>query len=662
MCTEFSTQKVDKGRLRGRPRGRNGDRPMSARQTEPAVVPGDDAPLAPSLARGVAAIAAALRTLSGSPGVYRMADEDGKPLYVGKAKSLKRRVAAYTRPERLPVRIQRMIAATAAVEVIQTHTEVEALLLESNLIKRLKPRYNVLLRDDKSFPYILLTGGTDWPQLIKHRGARSAPGEYFGPFASAGAVNRTLAALQRAFPLRNCSDSIFASRTRPCLQYQIKRCTAPCVGRISHAEYDAIVAEARDFLSGHSRDIQQTLSQRMQRASDAMAYESAAIFRDRIRALTQIQAHQDVNIARLGDADVIAIAEGGGVACVQVFFYRAGQNFGNRTYFPAHAAGLPPDEVLGSFLGQFYAGREPPPLVLLSDPVPEAALIEAALALRAGRKVSLSRPLRGVKRKLIEHALNNAREALARRLSESAAQRRLLDGVADAFGLDGPPARIEIYDNSHISGTGAVGAMVVAGPEGFVKSAYRKFNIRDKDLAPGDDYGMMREVMTRRFRRALQEDPERRSGNWPDLVLIDGGEGQLSAVAAILAGLEIDDLPVVAISKGPDRDAGRERFHMADRPSFMMKPNDPVLYYLQRLRDEAHRFAIGSHRTRRAQGIAQSALDDIPGVGGARKRALLHHFGSGRAVSEAGLADLEMVKGISRPLAKKIYDHFHADG
>ena len=635
---------------------------MSGRAQEAAQVVADGEAVAPSLARGVAAIAATARALSGSPGVYRMADEHGKPLYVGKAKNLKRRVAAYTRPDRLPVRIQRMIAATAAVEVIQTHTEVEALLLESNLIKRLKPRYNVLLRDDKSFPYILITGGTDWPQLIKHRGARTAPGEYFGPFASAGAVNRTLAALQRAFPLRNCSDSIFASRTRPCLQYQIKRCTAPCVGRIGEEDYRAIVTEARDFLSGHSRDVQQALARRMQEASDATKYESAAIFRDRIRALTQIQAHQDVNIARLGDADVFAIAEGGGVACVQVFFYRNGQNFGNRTYFPAHAAGLRADQVLASFLGQFYADREPPPLVLVSESVPEAALMQEALTLRAGRRAALSRPARGVKRKLVELALGNAREALARRLSESAAQRKLLDGVAAAFGLDAPPSRIEIYDNSHISGTKPVGAMVVAGPEGLVKSAYRKFNIRDAALAPGDDYGMMREVMTRRFRRALQEDSVRGSGSWPDLVLIDGGAGQLRAASVALAELGVDDVPVVAISKGPDRDAGRERFHMAGRPPFMMKPNDPVLYFLQRLRDEAHRFAIGSHRARRSQGIARSPLDDIPGVGGMRKRALLHHFGSARAVSEAGLADLETVAGISRPLAKKIYDHFHGDG
>ena len=629
---------------------------------EPAIAADKEVPVTPSLVRGVAAISTALKTLTGSPGVYRMIDAEDHPLYVGKAKNLKKRVAAYTRPNRLPVRIQRMIAATASVEIINTHTEVEALLLESNLIKKLKPRYNVLLRDDKSFPYILLTGSADWPQLIKHRGARSRPGEYFGPFASAGAVNRTLAALQRAFPLRNCSDSIFNSRTRPCLQFQIKRCTAPCVDRIGRDDYAAIVDEARDFLTGHSRDMQQKLSSRMQEASDAMAYESAAIFRDRIKAMAQIQAHQDVNIAKLGDADIIAITDAGGTICVQVFFYRAGQNFGNRTYFPSRTAGLPNDQILASFLGQFYADKEPPPLVLVSENVPDKALIEDALAVRAGRKVAVSRPVRGVKRKLIDHALANAREALARRLAESAAQRNLLDGVAKAFGLDGPPSRIEIYDNSHISGTKAVGGMVVAGPEGFTKAAYRRFNIRDKDLSPGDDYGMMREVMTRRFRRALQEDPDRESGNWPDLLLIDGGIGQLGAVSAVLEELAVEDIPVVAISKGPDRDAGRERFHMNGRQAFMLQPNDPVLYYLQRLRDEAHRFAIGSHRVRRSQSITQSPLDGIPGVGGTRKRALLHHFGSSRAVSEAGLADLETVDGISGPLAKKIYDHFHADG
>jgi len=462
--------------------------------------------------------------------------------------------------------------------------------------------------------------------------------------------------------LRNCSDSIFSSRTRPCLQYQIKRCTAPCVGRISAEDYGSIVDEARDFLTGHSRNIQEALSSGMQDASDAMEYESAAIFRDRIQALTQIQAHQDVNVAKLGDADVIAITEGGGLVCVQVFFYRAGQNFGNRIYFPTRAAGLPTDQVLAAFIGQFYADKQPPPSVLLSEAIPDADLVEEALAMRAGRKVTAARPIRGTKRNLIEHALANARESLARRLSESAAQRRLLEGVSDTFNLEAPPARIEVYDNSHISGSKPVGAMIVAGPDGFQKSAYRKFNIRDEKLAPGDDYGMMREVMTRRFRRALQEDPDRQSGTWPDLLLIDGGEGQLSAVSAVLADMAVDDIPVVGISKGPDRDAGRERFHTPGQKSFMMKPHDPVLYYLQRLRDEAHRFAIGSHRTRRSQGITQSQLDDIPGVGGVRKRALLHHFGSGRAVGEAGLADLETVTGISRPLAKKIYDHFHTDG
>ena len=627
-----------------------------------ASEPTADTPIAPSLIRGVAAISDALKTLTGSPGVYRMVDANDRPLYVGKAKNLKKRVAAYTRPNRLPVRIQRMIAATTTIEVINTHTEVEALLLESNLIKKLKPRYNILLRDDKSFPYILLTGGSDWPQLIKHRGARTLPGEYFGPFASAGAVNGTLAALQRAFPLRNCSDSIFNSRTRPCLQYQIKRCTAPCVDRISRDDYAAIVDEARNFLTGHSRNIQKSLSDKMQKASDEMAYESAAIFRDRIKAMTQIQAHQDVNIAELGDADIIAIADGGGTACVQVFFYRAGQNFGNRTYFPVRTADVPNDQVLASFLGQFYADKAPPPSVLVSENVPGKTLLEDALALRAGHKVAVSHPMRGTKRNLIDQALANAKEALARRLAESVAQRRLLNGVADTFELDGPPERIEIFDNSHISGSKAVGGMVVAGPEGFLKSAYRKFNINEKDLTPGDDYAMMREVITRRFRRALQEDPDRESGNWPDLLLIDGGLGQLSAVRAVLEELAVDDLPVVAISKGPDRDAGRERFHLKGRQSFMLKPHDPVLYYLQRLRDEAHRFAIGSHRARRSQSITQSPLDEIPGIGSTRKRALLHHFGSSRAVSEAGLADLEMVSGISGPLAKKIYDHFNVDG
>jgi excinuclease ABC subunit C len=617
---------------------------------------------APSLARGAGIISDAVKTLPAAPGVYRMLDEDGKPLYVGKAKSLKRRVVAYTRPEKMPVRIQRMIAATRSVAIIRTHTEVEALLLESNLIKREKPRYNVLLRDDKSFPHILLTGGTKWPQLIKHRGSRARDGEYFGPFASAGAVNRTLAALQRAFPLRNCSDSIFAARTRPCLQYQIKRCTAPCVGRIDEEAYGAIVDEARAFLTGRSRNLQESLSERMLRASDEMAFEAAAVFRDRIRALTQIQAHQDINVASLGDADVVAGYQGGGMTCIQVFFFRAGQNFGNRTYFPARTAGVPLDEVIGSFLGQFYADKVPPPSVLVNERPPESALIADALADRAGRKVSLSVPARGARRKIVAQALDNAKEALARHLSESATQRRLLNGVAEILALDGPPSRIEVYDNSHISGTNAVGGMIVAGPEGLMKAAYRKFNIKDPETLPGDDYGMMREVLTRRFKRAISEDPDRASGTWPDLVLIDGGEGQLSAARDVMADLGIDDVLLVAIAKGPDRDAGRERFHLPGRTPFMLKPNDPVLYFLQRLRDEAHRFAIGSHRSRRRTAISRSPLDEVPGVGAMRKRTLLHHFGSAKAVGDAGLRDLEAVDGISRSLAKKIYDHFHSDG
>jgi excinuclease ABC subunit C len=637
------------------------DTQMPDRSAEDAAAEGRGAGRA-SLTDGVAAIGTCLRTLGGAPGVYRFLAADGAPLYVGKAKNLKRRVAAYTRPDRMPVRLQRMIAQVRSVEIVTTHTEAEALLLESNLIKKLKPRYNVLLRDDKSFPYILLTGDHDWPQLIKHRGARNRKGEYFGPFASAGAVNRTLGALHKAFPLRNCSDGVFSSRTRPCLQYQIKRCTAPCVGRIAPEDYAAIVDEARDFLTGRSRDMQQRLSARMEAASEALEFEAAAVFRDRIRALTQIQAHQDINVAALGDADVIAVHQAGGQSCIQVFFFRAGQNFGSRTYFPAHTAGLEPGEVLEPFLGQFYADKQPPGLILIGEALENHGLVEDALSMRAERRVRVQRTTRGPKRKLVDHALVNARESLARRMAESATQRRLLDGVAAAFGLDGEIGRIEVYDNSHIQGSNPVGAMIVAGPEGLTKNAYRKFNIRGKDIAPGDDFAMMREVLTRRFGRALKEDPDREGAGWPDLLLIDGGAGQLSAVRETMADLGLDDLAVVGISKGPDRDAGRERFHMAGRDPFMLKPNDPVLYFLQRLRDEAHRFAIGSHRARRSQAIARSPLDEIAGIGAARKRALLHHFGSARAVSEAGIADLEAVDGISRAVAKKIYDHFHIDG
>jgi excinuclease ABC subunit C len=624
-----------------------------------------DGGLAPAAAResasviGVAVIEAALKSLPLGPGVYRMTDTRGKALYVGKARSLKKRVAAYCKPGRLDSRLQHMVHATAALEVITTHTEVEALLLESNLIKQLRPHYNVLLRDDKSFPYILLTSDKEWPQLLKHRGARDTKGEYFGPFANAGAVNRTLNAMQRAFPLRSCSDAIFAARTRPCLQFQIKRCTAPCVGRVDRETYEAIVEEARAFLSGQSVEVQQHFAEEMQVASEALDFEGAAHYRDRIRALTQVQAHQDINVAEIGDADVIAAHEEAGTTCVQVFFFRSGQNFGNRTYFPVHTKDQGAAEVLEAFIGQFYTSVRPPKLILVSHMPVESALIEEALGVRADRKVTLSKPERGARRKVIEHALANAKEALARRLSESASQRRLLEALADAFGLEAAPERIEVYDNSHVSGTNAVGAMIVAGPEGLVKKHYRKFNIRG-EVAPGDDYAMLREVLTRRFSRALREDPDRSEGTWPDLVLIDGGPGQLAIAREVMAELGIDDVPLAAISKGPDRNAGREHFHLPDRAPFMLPPRDPVLYFLQRLRDEAHRFAIGSHRTRRSGEISRSLLDEIEGIGRARKKALLHHFGSAAAVARAGLSDLEAVAGISKGVAKKIYDHFHA--
>lgn len=613
-----------------------------------------------TLERGADVVAGYLKTLTSSPGVYRMIGAKGEALYIGKAKNLRRRVVNYTRPDRQPERIRRMIAATASVEFITTHTEAEALLLESNLIKELKPRYNILMRDDKSFPYILLTGDHEWPQLLKHRGARGRAGEYFGPFASAGAVNRTLNALQRVFPLRSCSDAIFSNRTRPCLQYQIKRCSGPCVARISGEAYGEIVGEAQEFLSGRSHLLQQKLSRQMEQASERQEFEAAAVFRDRIRALTEIQAHQDINIKNLGAADVIAVFQEGGQTCIQVFFFRAGQNYGNRTYFPSHARELPPEDIMRAFVGQFYADKTPPPLVLTSHEIAESELVQEALGVRARRKVEVSRPRRGVKRKLIDNARDNAREALGRRLSESAAQRKLLEGAAELFGLDAVPQRIEVYDNSHISGSNALGGMIVAGPEGMMKNAYRRFNIKD-DIAPGDDYAMMREVLRRRFSRALKEDPDRTSGNWPDLVLIDGGPGQLSVAHDTLADLGIAELPLVGVSKGPDRNAGRERFHMAGRTPFTLKPNDPVLYFLQRLRDEAHRFAIGGHRARRSRAIATSPLDEIAGVGKTRKRALLNHFGSAAGVSGAGLSDLEKVTGISGAVAKKIYDHFHDD-
>ncbi len=653
-----------------------------------ATEPEATLPQGGGLAQGVEAIRGALRTMPPGPGVYRMLDRKGDALYVGKARSLRNRVANYTHPAALSNRLRRMVAETRAMEVVVTHTEVEALLLENNLIKRLMPRYNVLLRDDKSFPYIHLTAG-DFPQIIKHRGAKSAPGDYFGPFASAGAVARTIIALQRAFLLRSCSDSIFSTRTRPCLLYQIKRCSAPCVGRIDKPGYDRLVEEARGFLTGRSKEVQERLALRMQELADRLDFESAAFVRDRIRALTQVQGRQDISLEGIEDADVIAAHQAGGHTCVQVFFFRAGQNWGNRAYFPSHDRQMPIEEVLAAFLGQFFENKLPPKLVLLSHAPADAALIEEALTAQAGGRVELAVPQRGDKRKLVEHALLNAREALGRRLAESETQLKLLAGLAETFGLDAPPHRIEVYDNSHIQGSHAVGAMIVAGPEGFIKNAYRKFTIRGdggadqpaesglaaaieasaepapeaaaSPLTPGDDYGMMREVLSRRFARALKEDPTRERGTWPDLLLIDGGAGQLTAAQQVLADLGIDDVPLVAIAKGPDRNAGRERFFRPAREPFSLDPRDPVLYFLQRLRDEAHRFAIGTHRARRAKAIGSSPLDEIAGIGARRKKALLHHFGSARGVARAGLADLERVEGISKAVAQRIYDHFHAE-
>jgi excinuclease ABC subunit C len=607
-----------------------------------------------------------------------MLDARGGALYVGKAKDLKRRVASYTQPSKLPDRIRRMVAETAQLEVVTTHTEVEALLLESNLIKRLRPRYNVLLRDDKSFPSIVITRDHPWPQLAKHRGARTRTGDYFGPFASAGAVNETLAALERAFLLRSCSDTVFESRTRPCLLYQIRRCSAPCVGRIGRAEYDHLVAQSCAFLSGKTAEVQHDLARSMEEASAALEFERAAVYRDRIRALTQVQARQDINLPALGDTDAIAAHQAAGHTCIQVFFFRGGRHYGNRAYFPKHDRRVAVADVVAAFVGQFYENKTAPKLVLLSHPLPDQQLLAAALGVGAGHKVRLVCPRRGAKRKLVDHALTNAREGLGRRMSESASQRRLLEGVAEVFGLEAAPARIEVYDNSHISGTHAIGAMIVAGPEGLVKNAYRKFTIRtlakrgeesgrgagggEAAPAAGDDYAMIREVLSRRFSRALREDPERSEGAWPHLLLVDGGAGHLSSAETVLADLGLGDIPVAAIAKGRERDAGHERFHLPGRPPFSLDPQDPVLYFLQRLRDEAHRFAVGGHRAKRSKAIGRSVLDEIRGIGARRKRALLHHFGSARSVARAGLADLERVEGISKAVARRVYEHFHDGG
>lgn len=621
---------------------------------------------APGLAAGAATIAEAVKTLPSGPGVYRMLDAHGEVLYVGKAKSLPRRVNSYTQVERLPRRLQRMVAETIALEVVATGSEVEALLLESNLIKRFMPRYNVLLRDDKSFPYILLGGGHPFPRIQKHRGSQDLEGSYYGPFASAGAVNRTLTALEKAFLLRSCSDAVFSNRTRPCLLYQIKRCSAPCVGRINESDYGKLVAEARDFLAGRSQRIQEELAKAMQEAADRLDFEQAARYRDRIRALAHVQSHQDINVEGIGDADVIAARQLGGQTCIQVFFFRAGRNYGNRAYFPSHDKSLGLSEVLSAFVAQFYDNKPIPRQVLLNAKLEEQELVADALSLSAGRKITLAVPKRGPKRNLVEVAERNAEEALARRLAESSAQIKRLQELADLFGLEQPPDRIEVYDNSHIQGSNPYGAMIVAGPEGFRKNAYRRFAIRGTAPAPegqvvtsNDDYAMMREVLTRRFTRAQKEDPERTRGGWPDLVLVDGGRGQLNAALDVFAELGIEDLPVAAIAKGPERDAGRERIFLPERPPILLRPADPLLHYIQRLRDEAHRFAIGTHRAGRSKARLKSALDGIPGVGPARKKALLLHFGSARAVEQAGLADLEAVEGISSGMAKKIYDYFH---
>ncbi len=619
---------------------------------------------------GVEVIADVIKRLPNGPGVYRMIDAGGKVLYVGKARSLRKRVQSYTRLAGQPGRIARMIMATAAMEFVSTRSETEALLLEANLIKRLRPRFNVLLRDDKSFPYILMTEDHPVPAIVKHRGARSRKGTYFGPFASAGAVGRTINALQRAFLLRTCSDSFYESRSRPCLLYQIKRCSAPCTGVISQEDYGHLVDEAKAFLSGRSGAVRTEIQTEMEAAAERLDFETAAVYRDRLAALSHVQSHQGINPRTFQEADVFAAYQQGGTTCIQVFFFRTGQNWGNRAYYPRADKDLDASAVLGSFLTQFYDDKPVPKLILLSHDVEEQDLLAEALTEKSGTRITVLRPQRGEKKDLVDHALNNAREALGRELAESASQKALLAGLAESFGLSAPPGRIEVYDNSHIMGTNPVGAMIVAGPDGFSKSHYRKFNIRSEDITPGDDYGMMREVLQRRFSRLLKEAAPRNSadgevetmGPWPDLVIVDGGRGQLAAAVDTLKELGIADLSVIGVAKGPDRDAGKETFFVPGREPFMLQPRDPVLYFVQRLRDEAHRFAIGSHRTRRRIDMARNPLDEVAGIGPTRKRALLHHFGTAKAVSRASVEDLSAVQGISEQTARAIYDHFHENG
>ncbi|WP_037493723.1 excinuclease ABC subunit UvrC [Sneathiella glossodoripedis] len=615
--------------------------------------------------RGSRVIQTFLKTLPASPGVYRMIDQNDQVLYVGKAKNLKNRVSSYTKMTGQSTRIMRMVSLTHSMEFVSTHTEVEALLLEANLIKKLKPRYNIILRDDKSFPYILITSDHDWPQITKHRGSRNKKGEYFGPFASAGAVNETLATFQRLFPLRSCSDSDFETRTRPCLQYQIKRCSAPCVDRITPEDYQSIVDEARAFLSGKSHAIQQKLADRMQQASDTLDFELAAVLRDRLKAMAHIQSKQTINLPNIDEADVIAAHQEGGQTCVQVFFIRSGQNLGNRAHYPSHTKEEGPEDVISAFIGQFYDKHPAPKNIWVSHTPSEVELLCEALTVSAGKKIEISTPRRGPKAEMLEHARINARGALERKLAENASQRKLLDAVGRVFEMPAAPNRIEVYDNSHIQGAHQVGALIVAGPEGFEKKSYRKFNIKNTELAPGDDYGMMREVLSRRFTRLKKEDPDKigeGSGSreqWPDLVLIDGGQGQLSAAIDVFKELEIKDVTLVGIAKGPDRNAGRERFFMPGKAPFSLPENDPTLYFLQRLRDEVHHYAITSHRAKRSSAIGKSPLDEIPGIGGKRKKALLNHFGSAKGVQDAALADLEQVEGVSKKLAQQIFDFFH---
>src|SRR4051812_23486576 len=628
---------------------------------------GTEAVPAGPLAVGRAAIEVAVRHAPTSPGVYRMLNAANDVLYVGKAKNVRKRLTSYARPAGQPVRIERMIAATASVEIVSTTTETEALLLEANLIKQLRPRFNVQLRDDKSFPYILITGDHWAPQILKHRGAQTRPGRYFGPFASAGAVGRTITALQRAFLVRSCTDSFFESRTRPCLLYQIRRCSGPCTGEIDFPGYTQLVGEATEFLSGRSRLVKQQLAAEMERASAELEFESAALYRDRLAALSAIQSQQGINPRTVEEADVFAIHQEGGYSCVEVFFFRTGQNWGNRAYFPRAEKSFTPAEVLGSFLAQFYDDKPPPKLILLSHDIEECELLASALSIKAGHKVEVNMPRRGEKKELIAHALTNAREALGRKLADTATQTRLLQGLVTTLGLPDAPKRIEVYDNSHIQGTNAVGAMIVAGPDGFIKNQYRKFNIRSQALTPGDDYAMMREVLQRRFKRLLAPpsgEAKTRDDdsfpNWPDLVIIDGGRGQLNAVKEIFDGLGLTQVALLAVAKGPDRDAGRETLFMPGREPVKLEPRDPVLYFIQRLRDEAHRFVIGSHRRLRKKDIREAGLQEIPGIGPSRKRALLHHFGTLKEIERASIADLGKVPGVSAESARKIFEFFHA--